>query len=116
MTPEENAAKQTSKPGRRVVQFAELAERADPAERVPAQRTASDEPLLVRRDRWLRVAELVVGDWAPTLREALLRVVLFAIVLVALGVLLGAGISLLGAVIGVLMFLVGRRKTDSTSD
>ncbi len=115
MTPEENAAKHTSKPGRRVVQFAEPAELAEPTEQVPAPRAPSDAPLPVRRDRWLRVAELVVGDWAPTLREALLRVVLFVLVLVALGVLFGAGISLLGAVIGALMFLVGRRKTDPTA-
>ena len=60
------------------------------------------------RDRLLRVAELVVGDWAPTLREAGLRVVLFTFVLIAVGIAFGAGVALLGGVIGFLTFLVGR--------
>lgn len=60
------------------------------------------------RDRLLRVAELVVGDWAPTLREAALRVVLFTLVLITIGVAFGVGIALLGALVGFLTFLVGR--------
>lgn len=77
---------------------------APPARRVPtpARDTA--------RDRLLRVAELVVGDWAPTLREAALRAVLFALVLIAIGIAFGVGTALLGAFLGFLMFLVGRRR------
>jgi ABC-type sugar transport system permease subunit len=113
MTSEENRTARGPKHSRRVVQFAEADEQA---EQVPAPRAASDQPVRMPRDRWLRAAELAVGDWAPTLREALLRTVLFTIVLVALGMVVGAGIALLGAVIGVLMFLVGRRKPDSVRE
>jgi hypothetical protein len=60
------------------------------------------------KDRLLRVAERLVGDWAPTLRVAALRVVLFMLLLVAIGVAFGPELTALGAVIGFLTFLVGR--------
>jgi hypothetical protein len=66
------------------------------------------------RDRVLRVAERVVGDWAPTLREALVRVLLFVVVLVALGVAFGAEVAAAGAVVGFVMFLIGRRRAGSS--
>lgn len=65
------------------------------------------------KDRLLRVAELVVGDWAPTLREAALRGLLFTVVLVVLGVAFGPGTAVFGALAGFLMFLVGRRRADA---
>jgi hypothetical protein len=67
----------------------------------------------VLKDRLLRVAERVVGDWAPTLLEAMLSVLLFVGVLVVLGIALGAWVAVLGAVVGLAMFLVGRRRTGS---
>lgn len=90
-----------------------------PAE--PARQTAPRErrvPTPPRRrpataDRLLRTAELVVGDLAPTLRDALVRVLLFAVVLVVLGIALGAGVAVLGAAVGFVMFLLGRRRAGS---
>jgi hypothetical protein len=75
-----------------------------PVRREPTQARATT------RDRFLRVAELAVGDWAPTLREAALRVVLFTLVLIAVGIAFSVGIALLGAIVGFVMFLVGRRR------
>jgi hypothetical protein len=75
--------------------------------RVPAM------PRLSLKDRLLRVAELAVGDWAPTLREALLRVLVFAVVLVAVGIAFGPAIAVLGAVVGFLMFLVSRSRAGA---
>jgi hypothetical protein len=77
---------------------------------IPAARREPAHARATTRDRLLRVAELVVGDWAPTLREAALRVVLFTLVLIALGIAFGVGIALLGVVLGFGMFLVGRRR------
>ncbi|MFL6126044.1 hypothetical protein [Actinophytocola sp.] len=74
----------------------------------PPARQDATPPRASARDRLLRLAELVVGDWAPTLREAGLRVVLFTFVLIAVGVAFGPGVGLLGAVVGFLTFLVGR--------
>lgn len=55
----------------------------------------------------------MVGDWAPTLREALVRVLVFAVMLMALGLLLGTGVAAAGAVVGFLMFLIDRRRSGS---
>lgn len=73
-----------------------------PARRVP-----------VTGDDWLRLAELVVGDWTSTLREALVRVVWFTCVLIALGVAFGVEVALVGATAGVMSFLVNRRRSSS---
>jgi hypothetical protein len=67
-------------------------------------------PRRTARDGLLRVAELVVADWAPTLREAALRALLFAVVLIVLGIAFGGGVALLGVIVGFVMFLVGRRR------
>lgn len=64
-------------------------------------------------DRVLRVAERVVGDWAPTLREALVRVLVYAVLVVCLGVVLGPEVAVLAATVGFVMFLVGRSRTGS---
>lgn len=115
MTPEENRHIHTEQQPqtRRTVRL--------PVPEEPAQphATAPREPAPARRatmkDRLLRVAELVVGDWAPTLREAALRVVLFTLVLIAVGVAFGVGVALLGAALGFLMFLAGRSRAGSDS-
>jgi hypothetical protein len=75
---------------------------------IPPARHSSASARSSAKDRLLRVAERVVGDWAPTLREAALRVILFTLVLIVIGVAFGPEFALLGAVIGFLTFLVGR--------
>jgi hypothetical protein len=62
----------------------------------------------VMKDRLLRTAELVVGDLAPTLRVALLRVLLFVMALVVLGIALGPVVALLGGALGFAIFLGAR--------
>lgn len=111
MTPEENRPINTEhqpKPRRTVRLTPPVAQPEQPrARRVPAPVRATT------KDRLLRVAELVVGDWAPTLREAALRGLLFTVVLVVLGVAFGPGTAVFGALAGFLMFLVGRRRADA---
>jgi hypothetical protein len=111
MTPEENRptnTEQQPKPRRTVRLTPPVAQPERPRTRgtsIPVRATT--------KDRLLRVAELVVGDWAPTLREAALRVLLFSVVLVVLGIAFGSEVAVLGAVVGFVMFLVGRRRADS---
>jgi hypothetical protein len=62
------------------------------------------------RDDWLVLAERVVGDWAGTLRAALLLVLAVAAVIMAVGLLFGVGIALATAFLALLVFLVGRRR------
>jgi hypothetical protein len=117
MTPEESGPVDTDqKPrNRRSVRLATQADsRPEPITAPPSRPVTyySSRPDVLR-DRVLRLAELVVGDWAPTLREALVRVLVFAVVLVALGVAFGAEVAAAGAAVGVLMFLVGRRRAGS---
>ncbi|WP_133903371.1 hypothetical protein [Actinophytocola oryzae] len=80
---------------------------------IPPARRETTPPRTTLRDRVLRVAEQVVGDTAPTLRAAAVRVVLFTLVLIAVGIALGAGVALVGAAVGFLMFLAGRRRAGS---
>lgn len=85
-----------------------------PAARLPVQ----DQPVVrvrprernvpVSADDWLRIAEWVIGDWAATLRTALLVVVLFAGVLTGIGFAFGPEFALLGGIAGAIVFLVGR--------
>lgn len=106
MTPEENRPQPPQT--RRSVRL--------PAPDEPVRHTARQEsgvPAPARggmKDQVLRVAERVVGDWAPTLRAAALRVALFALVLIAVGIAFGVKFAVLGAVVGFVMFLVGRRR------
>lgn len=116
MTPEESRPVDTDqKPRtRRSVHLATQDESLPEAIAAPGPRPATHSPRpAVLRDRVLRLAELVVGDWAPTLREALVRVLVFAAVLAALGIAFGAEVAAVGAVVGVVMFLVGRRRAGS---
>jgi hypothetical protein len=85
-----------------------------PAARLPAQ----DQPVVrvrprarrvpVSADDWLRIAEWLIGDWAATLRTALLVVVLFVGALIAVGIAFGPQFAMLGGITGAVVFLVGR--------
>lgn len=112
MTPDEHRPiGPTSTATRRVVRLAGV---PAPGVEPPPAPVATPEPVAAPpRDRWLRVAERVVGDWAPTLREALVRVLGFVVVLVALAVTIGVGIAVLGAAVGLATFLVGRRRPEA---
>lgn len=112
MTPEENRPPNTEK-NRRAVRLPAPEEQKRPA--APQERLASTPPRTTNKDRLLRVAERVVADWAPTLREAALRILLFAVVLIVLGIAFGGGVALLGVIVGFVMFLVGRRRAGSAS-
>lgn len=112
MTPEEGRSADLARPVRRTVR---LAAGNDPEpSAIPAQRRPVHHALRpAARDRFLRVVERLVGDWAPTLREALVRVLVFAVILAVLAIALGVEVAAMGAAVGVVMFLVGRRRTDS---
>lgn len=96
---------------RRTIQLDELVDAEPEQEPVPAPRATFTAPRPT--DRLLRLAELAVGDWAPTLRDALLRTLIFAVILVALGVALGLEFAIAGGVVGLVAFLVGRRRGES---
>jgi len=112
MTPEEGRSADLERPVRRTVRLAADIE-PEPSTNLAPRRPATHALRPAMRDRVLRVAERAVGDWAPTLREALVRVLVFAVVLVALGLTLGAEVAAAGAVVGFVMFLIGRRRTGS---
>ncbi|GAB1509669.1 hypothetical protein [Actinophytocola sp. KF-1] len=64
---------------------------------------------LLLRDRVLRFAEHAIGGWAPTLRAAFLMMAAFVGFVVLVGVVLGFGGALVGALVsGVALYLVGR--------
>jgi hypothetical protein len=112
MTPEDGRSADLERPVRRSVWLAadvEPVPATSPAPRRPAKHALRPATL----DRFLRLAERVVGDWAPTLHEALVRVLVFVVVLAALGVAFGAEVAAVGAAVGFVMFLVGRRRPDS---
>jgi len=62
------------------------------------------------RDAWLVLAERMVGDWAATLRAALLLALSVASVIMVIGLLFGLGAALATTFISLLIFLVGRRR------
>lgn len=108
---------------RRTVRLQVLAESRDVAAQVPVQVPAArlpvqDQPVVrvrprarhlpVSADDWLRIAEWLIGDWAATLRTALLVLVLFAGVLTGIGFAFGPEFALLGGITGAVIFLVGR--------
>jgi hypothetical protein len=62
------------------------------------------------RDDWLVLAERVVGDWAATLRTALLLVLAVAAVLTMVGVAFGPEPALAAAFLAFLVFLAGRDR------
>src|SRR5690348_15085339 len=84
MRPDENRSPEHQPQARRIVRLPAPDEPAQPV--VPPARQFATPAGATANDRLLRVAEQVVGDWAPTLREAALRVVLFTLVLIAVGV------------------------------
>lgn len=108
--------------GRRIVRLTSLADvdvsqdappsvEVVPAPRHRHRRRAAALP--TSRDDWLVLAERVVGDWAATLRVALLLVLTVAAVLTVIGVVFGAGIALASALIVLIVFLAGRRRDGS---
>lgn len=117
MTPEENRHNHTEKQPktRRTVRLTTQGETQPEPETAPQDRRVPTPRRAAFKDRLLRVAEQVVGDWAPTLHEALLRAVLFAVVVVALGVVLGTWVTVAGGFVGFVMFLVGRRRAGAGS-
>ena len=65
------------------------------------------------RDAWLVLAERVVGDWAATLRAALLIVLAVAAAIMVIGIVFGAGPALATAILVLLVFLAGRHRGGS---
>jgi hypothetical protein len=65
------------------------------------------------RDAWLVLAERVVGDWAATLRTALLLVLAVAAAIMVIGLVFGLGPAVATAILAVLVFLAGRRRGGS---
>lgn len=65
------------------------------------------------RDAWLVLAERVVGDWAATLRAALLLVLAVAAAIMVIGIVFGAGPALATAILALLVFLAGRHRGGS---
>jgi hypothetical protein len=62
------------------------------------------------RDAWLVLAERVVGDWAATLRTALLLVLAVFAVLAMIGVAFGPEPAFAAAFLAFLVFLAGRDR------
>lgn len=121
-TPEEKTPIDTppkKSAGRRTVRLTALAdldsEQESPpsVEVFPAHRHRRAAVLPTSRDDWLVLAERVVGDWAATLRSALLLVLAVAAMLTVIGLVFGPGIALACALILLIVFLVGRRRDGS---
>ncbi len=105
--------------GRRTVRLAALADvdaggtGRPPAETrayAPRHARAHAHALPTSRDDWLVLAERVVGDWAATLRAALLLGLAVAAVIMVIGLVLGAGAALATAFLALLVFVAGRRR------
>lgn len=73
-----------------------------------AHRATRGHGLPTSRDDWLVLAERVVGDWAATLRAALLMVLAVAAVIMVIGLVFGLGPALATAFLALIVFLVGR--------
>ncbi len=74
-----------------------------------AHRAARGLALPTSRDDWLVLAERAVGDWAATLRAALLLFLAVAAGIMVIGFLLGIGPALAAALLALVVFVVGRR-------
>lgn len=112
----------SKRPHRRTVQLAELAVVDDqpdpplPPVVIPAPRTETDRFSIPKSgDDWLRLAERVVGDWAATLRNALLLLLAFAAMVVSIGFAFGVASAAAATAVGLLVFLAGRRRGGSVS-
>lgn len=69
---------------------------------------------LLIRDRVLRIAEYAIGGWAPTLRAAFLILAIFVAVVVVVGITLGFGGALVGALVsGIALYRVGRSTVSA---
>jgi hypothetical protein len=127
-TPEENRPIETTsatKPkssGRRSVRFTghhdlettpEPPTRPEPGSAHGAHRAARRRAFPASRDDWLVLAERVVGDWAATLRGALLLVLAVGVGLIGIGVAFGLRPALATAFVALIVFLAGRRRSDS---
>jgi hypothetical protein len=105
---------------RRTVRLTSLTDDAGVREAPPATeagaapRAGRGLPLPTSRDDWLVLAERVVGDWAATLRAALLLLLAVAAVIMLVGVAFGAGPAMATAFLALLVFLAGRRRSDAT--
>jgi hypothetical protein len=75
-----------------------------------AHRASRRRLLPTTRDDWLVLAERVVGDWAATLRTALLLVLAVAAVLTTVAVAFGPQPALAAAFLAFLVFLAGRDR------
>jgi len=75
-----------------------------------AHRAARAHALPTSRDDWLVLAERAVGDWAATLREALLLFLAVAAGLMVIAFLFGVGPALAAAFLALLVFVVGRHR------
>lgn len=66
------------------------------------------------RDRFLRFAEHAIGGWASTLRAAFLMMSIFVGVVVVVGITLGFGGALVGALVsGIALYRVGRSAAST---
>lgn len=101
---------------RRTVRLAELPdlESTPDRPRTPvsggAHRAVRAHALPTSRDDWLVLAERAVGDWAATLRAALLLFLAVAAVIMVIGIAAGVGPALAAAFLALLVFVVGRRR------
>lgn len=66
--------------------------------------------LLTTKDGWLRIAELVIGDWASTLRRGFFLLLLLVGLIVTIGLVFGVVSGAIGAGAVVVVYLIGRRR------
>ena len=78
-----------------------------------AHRASRPQLFPTSRDAWLVLAERVVGDWAATLRAALLLVLAVAAAIMVIGLVFGIGPALATAILALLVFLGGRHRGGS---
>jgi hypothetical protein len=105
---------------RRTVRLAELPDELTDVASTPdrrrqpvsggAHRAARPHALPTSRDDWLVLAERAVGDWAATLRAALLLFLAVAAVIMVIGIVAGVGPASAAAFLFLLLFLAGRRR------
>lgn len=106
----------TSANGRRIVRLTAITDvKSTPApRRAPegggAHRAARSRGLPTSRDDLLIIAERIVGDWAATLRAALLLLLAVVAAIAVIGIVFGAGPALVVGFLALLVFLAGRRR------
>jgi hypothetical protein len=102
---------------RRIVRLTAIADATPPPAaprtdevRPSGPRHARGRSLPSSRDDWLVLAERVVGDWAATLRSALLLGLAVTAVIMVIGLVFGTGAALATTFLALLVFLAGRRR------